>query len=263
MSVSGFSGRRSPRRRRPLPKEIPTDDDRRGPVPPPPRTAHAPGVTVCSVRAIPAQYLLRLDEGNRWFLLGRGKRARVRGSRCSCSLAAPRRRLALPSLFLVRGNFQKSSPAPPSHRARQRRGSGRSRESPASASSRVSRRPDSPCCGSGRHRARGGSFADVRAFAVFSGRFTAFDGDEVKEMSARALWHASRDPSATLYLEAGNDAALAVALAADRLRRGPGLTRRRDYNGRPNFGGPHGQFQNGPARARVRRSPVARNSRRR
>ncbi len=57
-------------------------------------------------------------------------------------------------------------------------------------------------------------FRGVCAFAVFSGRLAAFDGDDVKEVRAGALARVT-DPSATLYLEADNDAALAVALAAD------------------------------------------------
>ena len=57
-------------------------------------------------------------------------------------------------------------------------------------------------------------FRGVSAFAVFLGRFAAFDGDDMKEVRAGMLARVA-DPSATLYLEAGNDAALAVALAAD------------------------------------------------
>ena len=57
-------------------------------------------------------------------------------------------------------------------------------------------------------------FKGVTAVAVFAGRLTAFDGEEAKVIRAGALAHVA-DPSATLYLEAGNDAALAVALAAE------------------------------------------------
>lgn len=56
-------------------------------------------------------------------------------------------------------------------------------------------------------------FKGVRAVAVFSGRLAAFDGEDVKEIRAGSLARVG-DPTATLYLEAGNDAALAVALAA-------------------------------------------------
>jgi hypothetical protein len=57
-------------------------------------------------------------------------------------------------------------------------------------------------------------FKGVTAVAVFSGRLAAFDGEDVKEIRAGSLARVA-DPSATLYLEAGNDAALAVALAAE------------------------------------------------
>ncbi|MFI5120882.1 MAG: hypothetical protein ACHQM4_10725, partial [Thermoanaerobaculia bacterium] len=56
-------------------------------------------------------------------------------------------------------------------------------------------------------------FRGVRAIAVFSGKITLVDGEEAKLVRAGSL-ALVEDPSATLYLEAGNDAALAVALAA-------------------------------------------------
>ena len=56
------------------------------------------------------------------------------------------------------------------------------------------------------------AFRGVRAIAVFSGKLTLVDGDEAKLVRAGSLALVA-DPSATLYLEAGNDAALAVALA--------------------------------------------------
>jgi hypothetical protein len=56
-------------------------------------------------------------------------------------------------------------------------------------------------------------FRGVRAIAIFSGKFTLVDGDEAMVVRAGSLVLVG-DPSATLYLEAGNDAALAVALAA-------------------------------------------------
>ena len=56
-------------------------------------------------------------------------------------------------------------------------------------------------------------FRGVRAIAVFSGKITLVDGEEAKVVRAGSLGLVG-DPSANLYLEAGNDAALAVALAA-------------------------------------------------
>ena len=55
-------------------------------------------------------------------------------------------------------------------------------------------------------------FQGVRTIAVFSGKITLVDGEEAKLVRAGSLALVA-DPSATLYLEAGNDAALAVALA--------------------------------------------------
>ena len=69
MNVKWLFGKKKPAETPAIPKEIPTGDDRRGPVPPPPRTAHAPGVTVFSFDAIPSQNLLRLDEGYGGFFL--------------------------------------------------------------------------------------------------------------------------------------------------------------------------------------------------
>ena len=56
-------------------------------------------------------------------------------------------------------------------------------------------------------------FRGIRAMAVFSGRITLVDGEEAKLVPAGSLALVG-DPSATLYFEAGTDAALAVALAA-------------------------------------------------
>lgn len=56
-------------------------------------------------------------------------------------------------------------------------------------------------------------FKGIHAVAVFSGRLAAVDGDDVKEIRAGSFARVA-DPSATLYLEAGNDSALGVALAA-------------------------------------------------
>ena len=50
---------------------IPRDDDRAGPVPPPPRTAHAPGVAIHVFESVPVPRLLRLARGYGWFLLRR------------------------------------------------------------------------------------------------------------------------------------------------------------------------------------------------
>lgn len=52
----------------------------------------------------------------------------------------------------------------------------------------------------------------LRSFAVFSGRITAIDGGEPHDVNAGELALIA-DPSATLYLQAGNDSALGVGFA--------------------------------------------------
>jgi hypothetical protein len=54
-------------------------------------------------------------------------------------------------------------------------------------------------------------FVGLRALAVFSGRITLVDGEEARNVAAGSLALVA-DPTATLYFEAGNDSALAVAL---------------------------------------------------
>jgi hypothetical protein len=56
-------------------------------------------------------------------------------------------------------------------------------------------------------------FVSLHAIAVFAGKLTLVDGDEPKVVSAGRIALVG-DPTATLYVEAGNDSALAVALAA-------------------------------------------------
>jgi hypothetical protein len=58
---------------------IPRDDDRAGPVPPPPRTAHAPGVAIHAFGENPVPRLLRLDSGIAGFFL-EGEEGRDRSS---------------------------------------------------------------------------------------------------------------------------------------------------------------------------------------
>jgi hypothetical protein len=52
----------------------------------------------------------------------------------------------------------------------------------------------------------------LRSFAVFTGKITAIDGAEPQEVHSGEL-AVIADPSATLYLQAGNDAAVGVGLA--------------------------------------------------
>ncbi len=52
----------------------------------------------------------------------------------------------------------------------------------------------------------------LRSVAVFTGKLTLFDGDEGYDVWAGHVAFVA-DPSATLYIQAGNDAAVAIALA--------------------------------------------------
>jgi hypothetical protein len=202
-----------------IPKDIPRNDERRGPVPPPPRTPHAPGVSVYKFDAIPSQSLLRLDDGCGGFFL-EGKEGKG-GAAALLVLAAggafnagPGDVLvwAAPSLSLE--EIRRPSP-PPLHHTKRDGVAGAA--FPGITGLRVlARLPEAGLAVLRLGPPPGARwvFRGVSAFAVFSGRFAAFDGDDVKEVRAGMLARVA-DPSATLYLEAGNDAALAVALVAD------------------------------------------------
>jgi hypothetical protein len=196
-----------------LTKEIPRDDDRRGPAPPPPRTAHTPRVSVYAFADLPSQHLLRLDGGYGGFFL--------EGEKGRCGAAA----LlvfwggggALPGDVLVWSpslpleELSRTTPEPDHHIRRDDLGG-------KAVSGITGLRA--------HHRGEGFTvlrlgpppgarwvFKGIDAVAVFSGRLAASDGDDVKEIRAGSLARVA-DSTATMYLEAGNDAALAVALAA-------------------------------------------------
>lgn len=202
-----------------LEKDIPRDDERRGPVPPPPRTAHAPGVSVCAFEEIPAPHLLRFGEGHEGFFLegeeGKG------GAAALLVLAAGGEFNEVPGDVLIwvasslsLEEISRTSPRPHHHI---RRDGVAGAAFPGITGLRVLARLPKTGFAVLRLGPPPGArwvFRGVSAFAVFSGRFAAFDGDDVKEVRAGMLARVA-DPSATLYLEAGNDAALAVALAAD------------------------------------------------
>jgi hypothetical protein len=217
---------------------IPRDDDRAGPVPPPPRTAHPPDVTIHTFDLLPSPHLLRLDKGYVGFFLERkeGDRlssallvlvsaiapAAARGGGAVAAGEAPAPPPPLPGDVLI----WDAAPRAPS----------------ASCSfeeiSRTSPRPHhyirrDDISGRGvsgitglrmRHSASGLTvlrlgpppgarwvFVGLSAIAVFAGRITLVDGEEPKVVTAGRIALIG-DPTATLYLEAGNDSALAVAL---------------------------------------------------
>jgi hypothetical protein len=190
---------------------IPRDDDRAGPAPPPPRTAHPPGVAVCGFAEVPSPRLLRLDSGTAGFFLEGEEGA------------------ALPSALLVLEPGDGAGPGDVLLWS-----SSLSLEEIARTSPRAShhvRRDDLSGRGvSGitgllsRHSSGGITvlrlgpppgarwvFVGLHAIAVFAGKFTLVDGDQPKILPAGRIALVS-DPSATLYVEAGNDSALGVAL---------------------------------------------------
>lgn len=206
-----------------LAKEIPPDDDRRGPAPPPPRTANAPGVSVYAFVDLPSQHLFRLDTGTAGFslegeeggrrstallvLMGGGAASGAAGA----ALATSPGDVLVWSPSLPLEELSRTSPKPHHHI---RRDALAGRAVPGITGLRKLHR------GEGFTVLRLGPppgarwvFKGIHAVAVFSGRLAAFDGDDVKEIQAGSLARVA-DPTATLYLEAGNDAALAVALAA-------------------------------------------------
>lgn len=216
-------------------KEIPHDEARRGPAPPPPRTAHAPGVSVYRFDAIPSPNLLRFDGGHGGFFLegGEGERRSAAllvltgGGAISGVPLAPspgdvliwtdaafpaQSRPGAPSLSLSFEELCRTTPERGRHIRRDDLG-GR----PVSGITGLRALARLPEAGLavlrlGPPPTARWVFQGVRTIAVFSGKITLVDGEEAKLVRAGSLALVA-DPSATLYLEAGNDAALAVALA--------------------------------------------------
>ncbi len=187
---------------------IPRDDDRAGPSPPPPRTVHPPDVTVFAFAEIPSLRLLRLDTGIAGFFL-EGEEGK---DRSSALLVLSGEGPGDVLLFSPSSSFEelsRTSPRP-SHHIRRDDLSGRGvpgisglRTRHASGGITVLRLGPPP-------GARW-VFVGLRAIAVFAGKLTLADGDEVKTVAAGRIALVG-DPTATLYVEAGNDSALAVAL---------------------------------------------------
>ncbi|MEO8055079.1 MAG: hypothetical protein ABI768_07990, partial [Acidobacteriota bacterium] len=201
-----------------IPSAIPRDDDRVGPVPPPPRSAHAPGVAVYGFNSVSSQRLLRLDSGTAGFFL-EGEEGKERSSALLVlnSGGAPVGGGAAASpgdvlLFSPPSSFEEISrfSPRPSHHIRRDDLSGRGvpgitglRSRHASGGLTVLRFGPPP-------GARW-VFLGLHAIAVFAGKVTLVDGEESRVVSAGQLALIG-DTTATLYVEAGNDSALAVAL---------------------------------------------------
>ena len=195
-------------------KEIPRDDERRGPAPPPPRTAHVPGVSVYSFDAIPSPNLLRFDKGYGGFFL-EGKE----GDRRSAALlvltggGAPHGDVLVWSPSPSLEELSRTSPPPHRHI---RRDDLAGRAVPGITGLRaLAQLPEARLAVLRLGPPPGARWVlkGIHAVAVFTGRLAALDGDDAKEIRAGSFARVA-DPSATLYLEAGNDSALAVALAA-------------------------------------------------
>lgn len=232
MNVKWLFGKREPAETPAVRKDISRDGDRRGPVPPPPRTVQAPGVTVYRFDQMPDQNLLRWGEGSAGFFLegeegkaGSGALLLISrdGSRgggaaaSSASVAPPPPSPGDVLLFSPSSSFEEISRTSPQPRHHIRRDGVAGAAFPGITGLRVlARLPEAGLAVLRLGPPPGARwvFRGIRAFAVFSGRLAAFDGDEVREIRAGSVARVA-DPSATLYLEAGNDAALAVALAAD------------------------------------------------
>ena len=197
-----------------LAKEIPRDDDRQGPAPPPPRTAHTPGVSVYAFADLPSQHLLRLDTGSAGFFL---EREEGKGG-AAALLVLTGGGFALPGDVLVWSpslpleEVSRTTPEPHHHIRRDDLG-GRA-VSGITGLRALYRGEGFTVLRFGPPPGARWVFKGIHAVAVFSGRLAALDGDDVKEIRAGSLARVA-DPTATLYLEAGNDAALGVALAAD------------------------------------------------
>ncbi|HQQ78195.1 MAG TPA: hypothetical protein PLB01_12645 [Thermoanaerobaculia bacterium] len=197
---------------------IPRDDDRAGPVPPPPRTAHAPGVAIHGYSEVPSQHLLRLDTGHAGFFL-EGEEGKDRSSALLVlepgGATTPGDVLLWSSpLSLSLEEISRTSPRP-SHHIRRDDLSGRGVSGITGLRSRHE--------GGGITVLRFGPppgarwvFVGLRAIAVFAGKVTLVDGEESKVVPAGRIALVG-DPTATLYVEAGNDSALAVALGGARV----------------------------------------------
>lgn len=207
---------------------IPRDDDRAGPAPPPLRTAHAPGVAVCGFDSVPSPRLLRLGEGTGGFFF-EGKEGKG-GSSALLVLQA----VAAPKGGGAAAAGEAAAPPPPSPGDVLLWSPSSSFQEILSANPRpqhhirrddLSGRGVSGITGLRSRHSDGGItvlrlgpppgarwvFVGLEAIAVYSGKVTLVDGDDSKMVGAGQLALVA-DPTATLYFEAGNDSALAVAL---------------------------------------------------
>jgi hypothetical protein len=220
---------------------IPRDRDRVGPIPPPPPTAHAPGVSVYAFDLLPSPHLQRFDTGAAGFFL-EGEEGKDRssallvlfppsaaggGGAAAAGEAAGPPPSSPGDVFVWTGAARPAptrpaaSPSDPLEEIRR----------PLPRPTHDIRRDDLSGRGvSGitglrlRHSAGGITvlrlgpppgarwvFVGLSVLAVFAGKFTLVDGEDSKIVPAGCVVLVA-DPTATLYVEAGNDSALGVAL---------------------------------------------------
>jgi len=194
---------------------IPRDDDRAGPVPPPPRTPHPPDVTIHAFADVPDQRLMRLATGSAGFFL-EGEKGMDRAAALlvlTSSEAAPGDVL----LFSPSSSFEEILAARPRPQHHIRRDDLSGRGVPGITGLRTRH------AGGGLTVLRLGPppgarwvFVGLHAIAVFAGKVTLVDGEESKVVPAGNIALVGA-PTATLYLEAGNDSALAVAVGGARV----------------------------------------------
>ena len=212
---------------------IPRDDDRAGPVPPPPRTPHPPDVTIYGFDSAPAPSLLRLAEGTGGFFLegeeGKDRAAALLvlvagggagGGGAAASPAAAAPRPPTPGdvlLWSPSSSFEEILAANPRPQHHIRRDDLSGRGVPGITGLRTRH------AGGGLTVLRLGPppgarwvFVGLHAIAVFAGKVTLVDGEESKVVPAGNIALVGA-PTATLYLEAGNDSALAVAVGGARV----------------------------------------------
>jgi hypothetical protein len=223
---------------------IPRDDDRAGPVPPPPRTAHPPGVAIHAFADVPEQSRLRLGSGIAGFFL-EGEEGKDRpsallvlfspGGDGSAAAAGEAAAPPLPSagdvlIWTTPGRSEPAGVSPSPSYAFEEISKSSLRPSHHIRRDDLSGRGVSGITGLRARHAAGGItvlrlgpppgarwvFVGLRAIAVFGGKFTLVDGEESKVAAAGHIALVS-DPTATLYVEAGNDSALAVALGGARV----------------------------------------------
>lgn len=190
---------------------IPEGDDRAGPVPPPPRTAHAPGVAIYGFDSVPAQRLLRLPSGAGGFFF-EGEEGKERASALLVLEPGGAASSGDVLLFSPSSSFEEILAANPRPQHHIRRDDLSGRGVPGITGLR------SRHAGGGLTVLRLGPppgarwvFVGLSAIAVFAGKLTLVDGEEPKPAPAGRIALVG-DPTATLYVEAGNDSALAVAL---------------------------------------------------